>query len=79
MKLGEFKKVVVSRLDRGLAPIRANYARVMGRRDGRYLDFIAENGAKMARERAEATMELVGPATGISWKKADGTYRLPKI
>lgn len=48
-----------------LGGVRERYERVMGEDGGRYLDFVAKEGGRRARESAEETMVLVREAVGF--------------
>lgn len=76
MRLGEFKKIVADRIERGLRPIRMRYAKVMAQKEGRFLDHVALMGADRARRNAEETMRRVGIGAGMGWKMWDGQIRI---
>lgn len=65
MGLGEFKREVSQIITTKLSPVRNRYHEVMAADEGRYIDFVAAQGARKARESAEETMVLVREAVGF--------------
>ncbi|RDL35066.1 Uncharacterized protein BP5553_06997 [Venustampulla echinocandica] len=64
--LGQFKKVVATTISESLAGIREKYAQVLNQDGGAYLDHVEREGARRARENANATMAIVREAVGLS-------------
>jgi tryptophanyl-tRNA synthetase len=60
----QLKERVAECVIEGLKPVREQYARVMAEGEG-YLEEIAEEGARKARESAEETMVQVRRAIGL--------------
>ena len=65
MNLRTFKAKVSETIAESLAPIRTRYAELMGEDEGAYINHVEKEGAKKARESAEATMEVVREAVGL--------------
>jgi tryptophanyl-tRNA synthetase len=65
MNLRTFKTKVAEIIAAALAPIRTRYAQLMAEDGGAYIDHVEEEGAKKARESADATMEIVREAVGL--------------
>lgn len=65
MNLRTFKTKVSETIANSLAPIRTRYAELMAENEGAYIDHVEREGAKKARESAEATMVLVREAVGL--------------
>ena len=65
MQWETFKQKVADAVIAGLAGIRERYERIISADDGRYVDFVAAEGAKKARQSAEETMRLVRSSIGL--------------
>lgn len=65
--LGVFKKLLSDSIAETLEPIRQRYESLIEEDQGKYLDSVAENGAKEARASANSTMVVVKEAVGLSW------------
>lgn len=65
MGLGEFKREVSQIVTTKLSLVRNRYHEVMAADGGRYIDFVAAQGARKARDSAEETMVLVREAVGF--------------
>ena len=63
--LGELKMLVSHTIASALEGIQARYKEVMAEDEGRYLDYVEANGARKARENADATMAIVREAVGF--------------
>lgn len=64
--LGQFKKVVATAISESLAGVRDKYHQVLNQDGGAYLDHVEREGARKARESANATMAIVREAVGLS-------------
>lgn len=65
LRMPEFKDRVITTISDGLADIRNKYHHLMAADGGRYLDDIAVEGARKARERANIILEKVKHAVGF--------------
>lgn len=65
MNYKEFKTKVAEAIAETLEPIRSRYAELMKEDGGAYVDHVEREGAKRARENAEATMVAVREAIGL--------------
>lgn len=65
MNLRTFKTKISETIAQSLGPIRTRYAELMAEDDGAYIDQVEKEGAKKARESADATMVLVREAVGL--------------
>lgn len=65
MNLRTFKTKVSETIGESLGPIRTRYVELMREGEGAYIDHVGKEGAKKARESAEATMEVVREAMGL--------------
>jgi tryptophanyl-tRNA synthetase len=63
--LGQLKRLVSEKIIASLAGIRERYLALLSEHDGRYIDSVAEDGARRAREIAEETMAIVRSAIGL--------------
>lgn len=67
------KEDLAAKISEGLQGVRDRYAQVMSEDDGKYLDYVAAQGAEKARASAEETMALIAPAVGTAWRNYDGS------
>ena len=65
MNLRTFKTKVSEMIAEGLEPIRVRYAELMAEDGSGYIDHVEKEGAKKARENADATMSVVREAVGL--------------
>ena len=65
LKLRDFKTRVSEAISGALSGIRESYSRIIAEDAGAYVDHVANEGARKARESAEATMALVREAVGL--------------
>ncbi|CAG8971927.1 hypothetical protein HYALB_00003262 [Hymenoscyphus albidus] len=64
-ELKVLKARVMESVTEKLEGVRSRYEKVLEEEEGRYLDFVAREGARKARESAEETMVLVREAVGF--------------
>ena len=65
INLRTFKTKVSETIAERLAPIRTRYAELMAEDGGAYIEHAEREGARKARESAQATMEIVREAVGL--------------
>lgn len=65
MNLRMFKMKVSETIAESLEPLRTRYAELMVEDGGGYIDHVEREGARKARESAEATMEVVREVMGL--------------
>ena len=65
LSMRAFKERVADCIAGHLAGLRAEFGRVMALDGGRYIDSVAEHGARKARASAEATMDMVRKQVGL--------------
>jgi len=65
MNLRTFKTKVSETIAAKLEPIRARFTELMAQDEGAYVDHVEKEGARKARESADATMEIVREAMGL--------------
>lgn len=63
--LRALKESAADAINGGLGTIRERYLEVLAQDGGRYIDHVAEHGARKARANAEETMEGVRAAVGF--------------
>lgn len=66
MSLRHFKELVADCLVGELADIRKEYSRIMEAEGGLYIDAVAAQGTRKAKESAEETMARVRESVGLS-------------
>ncbi|KAH8600825.1 hypothetical protein B0O99DRAFT_736849 [Bisporella sp. PMI_857] len=65
LNLKMFKETVADAIAENLSPVRDRFLRIMGEDDGRYLEFVRDEGGKKARESAEETMVEIRKIMGF--------------
>lgn len=63
--LRALKEKAADAINGGLSNIRERYLEMLAKDDGKYIDHVAEQGARKARANAEETMEGVRAAVGL--------------
>ena len=65
MDMRAFKTAVADAISTAIGDIGKKYVEVLSRDEGRYIDHVADVGAKKAQESANETMAIVKEAIGF--------------